>query len=129
MQDRRVNVGGIGLQIREYERNAEAVIFLHFGGGNMMMWQRVVPHFQDHFRLILVDLRGHGKSDKPRWRNHIDQMARDLVGIAEIPPDRAPLLPTDSELRLRSWCPGSPCQLQDTQPHTNLLHDGSRPLM
>ncbi len=45
MQDRRVNVGGIELQIREYERKAEAVIFLHFGGGNMMMWQRVVPAF------------------------------------------------------------------------------------
>jgi len=83
MQDRRVNVGGIGLQIREYERNAEAVIFLHFGGGNMMMWQRVVPHFQDHFRLILVDLRGHGKSDKPRWGNHIDEMARDVAGVME----------------------------------------------
>ncbi len=66
MHDLRVNAGGIELQIREYERKGEAIIFLHFGGGNLMMWQRVVPHFQADYRLILVDLRGHGKSDKPR---------------------------------------------------------------
>ena len=61
MREQRVNVGGIELQIREYERSGEAIIFLHFGGGNLMMWQRVVPYFQEDYRLILVDLRGHGK--------------------------------------------------------------------
>jgi 2-succinyl-6-hydroxy-2,4-cyclohexadiene-1-carboxylate synthase len=55
-----------------------------------MMWQRVVPHFQNDYRLILVDLRGHGKSDKPHSGNHIDQMAEDVVGICEnIKLDRA----------------------------------------
>ena len=83
MKEKRVNVGGIELQIREYDRKAEAVIFLHFGGGNMMMWQKVVPHFQDTYRIILVDLRGHGKSDKPGWGNHIDEMAKDMVGVME----------------------------------------------
>jgi pimeloyl-ACP methyl ester carboxylesterase len=83
VQEKRVNVGGIELQIREYERKAEAIIFLHFGGGNLMVWQRVVPYFQDTYRLILADLRGHGKSDKPRWGNHIDQMARDVAGVME----------------------------------------------
>jgi pimeloyl-ACP methyl ester carboxylesterase len=83
MHDQRVHVDDIELQIREYERESEAVIFLHFGGGNLMMWQRVVPLFQDSYRLILVDLRGHGKSDKPRWGNHIDKMAEDVVGMME----------------------------------------------
>jgi pimeloyl-ACP methyl ester carboxylesterase len=83
MRDKRVNVGEIELQIREYEREAEAVICLHFGGGNMMMWQRVVPYLQDAYRVILVDMRGHGKSDKPRWGNHIDQMAKDIAGMME----------------------------------------------
>jgi pimeloyl-ACP methyl ester carboxylesterase len=48
-----------------------------------MMWQRVVPYFQDHYRLILVDLRDHDKSDKPQASGHIDQMARDVVGADE----------------------------------------------
>jgi pimeloyl-ACP methyl ester carboxylesterase len=83
MKDLRINTGNIELQIREYEREGDAIIFLHFGGGNLMMWQRAVPYFQDHYRLILVDLRDHGKSDKPQTDGHIDTMARDVVGVME----------------------------------------------
>jgi len=83
MQDLRIHVEGIELQIREYKREGDAIIFLHFGGGNLMMWQRAVPYFQADYRLILVDLRGHGKSDKPQTGYHIDEMARDVVGVME----------------------------------------------
>jgi 2-succinyl-6-hydroxy-2,4-cyclohexadiene-1-carboxylate synthase len=83
MRDLRVDVGGIALQIREYEREGDTVIFLHFGGGNLMMWERAVPYFQDHYRLLLVDLRDHGKSDKPQSSGHIDDMARDVAGVME----------------------------------------------
>ncbi len=81
MQDLRINVGSIELQVREYEREGDALILLHFGGANLMMWQSVVPYFQDDYRLILVDLRGHGKSDKPQTGYHIDEMARDVAGV------------------------------------------------
>ena len=83
MQDIRVKVGQIELQIREYEQEGDAIIFLHFSGANLIMWQRAIPYFQDHYRLILVDLRGHGKSDKPETGYHIDEMARDVVGIMQ----------------------------------------------
>lgn len=39
MKDLRINTGNIELQVREYEWEGAAVIFLHFGGGNLMMWQ------------------------------------------------------------------------------------------
>ncbi len=81
VKDHRIATEGITLQVREYKRQADAILFLHFGGGNLMMWQRVVPCFQDRFHLVLVDLRDHGKSDKPHSGNDIDQMARDLVGV------------------------------------------------
>jgi pimeloyl-ACP methyl ester carboxylesterase len=83
MRDLRINVDTIELQVREYEREGDAIVFLHFGGGNLMMWQPVVPYFQDRYRLILVDLRGHGKSDKPATGNHIDDMAHDVVEIMD----------------------------------------------
>lgn len=83
MRDLRVNAGRIALQVREYERAGESILFLHFGGGNLMMWQRVVPYFQDHYRLLLVDLRDHGKSDKPQSEAHIDDMACDIAGVME----------------------------------------------
>jgi len=83
MREIRVKVNQIELQIREYEQEGDAIIFLHFSGANLMMWQRIIPYFQDHYRLILVDLRGHGKSDKPEIGYHMDEMARDVVGIMQ----------------------------------------------
>jgi pimeloyl-ACP methyl ester carboxylesterase len=83
MRDLRVNVGSLELQIREYKRDATPVVFLHFGGGNLMMWQRAVPYFQEHYRLILIDLRDHGHSDKPQADAHIDQMARDVARVLD----------------------------------------------
>lgn len=81
MKTLRVNVDGIKLQVEDYEHAGEAVVFLHFSGANLMMWRPAVPFFQDHYRLILLDLRGHGRSDRPQSGYHIDQMARDVVGV------------------------------------------------
>ena len=83
MKDMRVKVGQIELQVREYEHPGEAIIFLHFSGANLMMWQRAVPYFQEQYHLLLVDLRGHGKSDAPQSGYHMDEMARDVVGMME----------------------------------------------
>jgi pimeloyl-ACP methyl ester carboxylesterase len=83
MQENRVEVNQIRLQIREYEQEGDAVIFLHYSGANLMMWQRIIPDFREDYRLILVDLRGHGKSDRPETGYHIDEIARDVIGIMQ----------------------------------------------
>lgn len=83
MQDTRVQVNQIGLQVRDYEGAGEAIVFLHFSGANLMMWQRTAPYFQDQYRLILVDLRGHGRSDRPETGYHVDTMAQDVSGILQ----------------------------------------------
>ena len=83
MKEIRVKVNQIELQIREYEQEGDAVIFLHFSGVNLIMWQRILPYFQDQYRLILVDLKGHGKSDKPETGYHMDEMARDVIGVMQ----------------------------------------------
>jgi 2-succinyl-6-hydroxy-2,4-cyclohexadiene-1-carboxylate synthase len=83
MKENRVKVEQIELQVRDYGHAGEAIIFLHFSGANLMMWKRVVPYFQDQFRVILVDLRGHGKSDAPEVGYHMDVMARDVIGIMD----------------------------------------------
>lgn len=83
MQEIRVQVNQIALQIREYEQEGDAIIFLHFSGANLMMWHPIIPYFQDRYRLVLVDLRGHGKSDRPETGYHMDEMARDVIGIMQ----------------------------------------------
>jgi pimeloyl-ACP methyl ester carboxylesterase len=83
MQEMRVKTNQIELQIQDYEHDGEAIIFLHFSGANLMMWQRAIPYFQDHYRVLLVDLRGHGKSNKPETGYHMDDMARDVIGVMQ----------------------------------------------
>lgn len=83
MKEIRVKKNQIELQIRDYEQEGEAIIFLHFSGANLMMWQRILPYFQDQYRLILIDLRGHGKSDKPETGYHMDEMASDVIGVMQ----------------------------------------------
>lgn len=83
MQDSRVKVGQIELQVREYEHPGDTIIFLHFSGANLIMWQKAVPYFQDRYRLLLVDLRGHGKSDSPLNGYDMDNMAGDVVGLMD----------------------------------------------
>jgi len=83
MIEKRVKVKDVNLVLWDGEVGDEAIVFLHFGGANLMMWQRAVPYFQDRYRVILVDQRGHGKSDKPLTGYHMDDMAQDVVGLLE----------------------------------------------
>ena len=82
MPDKRVVVDGVGLAVRESGRG-EAALFLHYGGGNLVMWDPVVPFFEDAYRCVRLDLRGHGKSDAPARGYRLEDMALDVVGVLD----------------------------------------------
>jgi 2-succinyl-6-hydroxy-2,4-cyclohexadiene-1-carboxylate synthase len=83
MREQRIPTNGIEVQIRDAGGAGPAVIFLHFSGANLLMWRRAAPFFEEEYRPVLVDLRGHGKSDVPDSGYHMDEMARDVVGIMD----------------------------------------------
>jgi pimeloyl-ACP methyl ester carboxylesterase len=45
-----------------HPRSKEWVIFLHGAGGSSTVWYRQIRAFNAHFNLLLIDLKGHGKS-------------------------------------------------------------------
>jgi pimeloyl-ACP methyl ester carboxylesterase len=46
----------------------KTLVFVHGWAGNADFWREQVPDFQGKAKLILIDLPGHGRSDKP----HVD---------------------------------------------------------
>lgn len=59
--------------------SGEPLVFIHGLGSSTRDWFEQVPHFSDRYRVIRVDLRGHGRSDRPRGPYHMAQFARDVA--------------------------------------------------
>lgn len=59
------------------------VIFLHGYPLNHLIWQPVINGLEDSARLILPDLRGHGKSPVPEGVYSMDLIARDVVRLMD----------------------------------------------
>ncbi|PYZ96375.1 2-succinyl-6-hydroxy-2,4-cyclohexadiene-1-carboxylate synthase [Alteribacter lacisalsi] len=45
-----------------HRTSREWVVFLHGLGGSSSIWFKQIKAFREHYNLLLVDLRGHGKS-------------------------------------------------------------------
>lgn len=64
----------------EVRGEGEPILFLHGMGGTWRMWEPQMDFFSNHFKLIMVDLRGHGQSGKgfPNGKFSYEVMADDL---------------------------------------------------
>ncbi|HLN64813.1 MAG TPA: alpha/beta hydrolase [Symbiobacteriaceae bacterium] len=83
MQDLMLPCNGIHLHVLDYGGSGEAVIFLHYSSGNGTMWNGVIPSFQPHYRVIVPEIRGHGRSDKPPTGYHIETLAHDVAALMD----------------------------------------------
>ncbi|OGW49744.1 MAG: hypothetical protein A2V62_04345 [Nitrospirae bacterium RBG_19FT_COMBO_58_9] len=54
------------------------IVFLHAFPLNRSMWAAQEQALSSQFRIITIDLRGHGESDAPLWRYTLDQSADDV---------------------------------------------------
>jgi long-chain acyl-CoA synthetase len=63
------------------ERPRRAFVFLHGFGGQAEQWQYQLQKFSIENRVVALDLRGHGLSDKPARGYEMEQIQADL-GIA-----------------------------------------------
>ncbi len=59
------------------------LVFLHAFPLNRTMWVDQETALSTQFRVITIDLRGHGESDAPLWRYSLDQAADDVCGLLD----------------------------------------------
>ncbi|KAI9650333.1 hypothetical protein NHQ30_000346 [Ciborinia camelliae] len=59
-------------------RGRECLILLHGFTGSSAVWQRNIHAFSEQYRVLAPDLRGHGKSGKPKHGYHVSRLAMDL---------------------------------------------------
>jgi pimeloyl-ACP methyl ester carboxylesterase len=59
--------------------SGQPLVLLHGLGGCQDNWELQVPAFAPFYRVITVDLRGHGQSPKPKGPYRMSQLAADLA--------------------------------------------------
>jgi len=59
------------------------LVFINSLGTDLRIWDGVVPHFSDRYRIIRYDKRGHGLSDCPPAPYSIRDHATDLAALLD----------------------------------------------
>ncbi len=63
--------------------DAPALVLSNSLGTNLSMWDRQIPEFAKHFRVVRYDRRGHGKSGVPAGPYSFERFGRDVLAILD----------------------------------------------
>lgn len=81
----RQQVNGLGIHYERYPSltvaPAPTVLLLHGLGSSIRDWSEQIPALIPLYQLLLIDLRGHGESDKPTGHYSIGDMANDVAAL------------------------------------------------
>jgi len=59
------------------------LLFIHGFGGYAMQWEQQLVEFADKSRVVALDLRGHGLSDRPAGAYTADELLGDIERVVE----------------------------------------------
>ena len=59
------------------------IVLVHGFPMNRTMWVPQVKELSTSFRVITLDLRGHGESDAPMWHYTMEMFCEDIIGLLD----------------------------------------------
>ncbi len=74
---------GLNIYFEVCGKNTQSILFVHGGCCNRTHWEYQVQYFQKNFQVIIMDLGGHGKSDKNRDVWSIEEFAEDVLSVVK----------------------------------------------
>ena len=80
--ERLVKAGDLTMKVVE-AGSGPAVLLLHGLGWDHSLWNPTVEQFAPRYRMIAVDTRGHGGTDKPPGPYDMGMFARDYAALAD----------------------------------------------
>lgn len=75
-----LTVDGARLYYQE-SGSGRPLLFVHGLGSSGQDWESQVVHFDDRYRVLRIDLRGHGRSECTPGPYHIAQFSRDVAVV------------------------------------------------
>ena len=91
-QDKWVAQNQLRLHYRDWGGSGQPVVLVHGLASTCHIWDLVAPILSKKFRVVALDQRGHGESDKPDHGYDFATVADDLQGLIEELGMNSPLL-------------------------------------
>jgi len=80
----KLDVDGLGLAYDDLgPRDGVPLVFIHGWTANRHRWDEQLGHFAGRYRVISLDLRGHGDSELTPHPYTIDGLAREVLGLLD----------------------------------------------
>ena len=73
-------LNGQNLYFEQYG-SGTPVLFIHGLGAGAWTWETQIKHFQKDFQVWVLEMRGHGRSDKPLTHYSIESFAEDITAF------------------------------------------------
>ena len=82
-RERRVDVNGLMLRVREWPTDGPPIVLAHGLASNSRIWDDVAGRLATRHHVVALDQRGHGLSDRPTDGFTFDRVVGDLAGLIE----------------------------------------------
>lgn len=83
MESRFVELDGLRLHAVEYGGDGPPLLAVHGTGLVAQVWGVLVPYLMPHFRVVALDRKGHGDSDKPSGGYEMENAAVEYAVVAD----------------------------------------------